>query len=141
MGHFKQVLLLLASLLLEHSLSFVVPQQRTKSALVMDMSAGGNKKRRRRKEAPTGATALDPIKLEKESLEGNYERNDDDGQNAMEEVTQFELKPDDIAKGKSSVVVCRAQKVLQWVAHGIIRYNEKRRIDGLLARNRRSGKV
>lgn len=102
-----KVFLMLAttSLLLGHSLSFVFPQQRPRLALVMDMSAGGNKKRRRRKEAPTGATALDPIKLEREKVEGSEGLIDEDDVKEAtmrtDELSQLDLKPDGIAQGKS----------------------------------------
>lgn len=106
MGQFKQILLLVATtaLLWEHSLSFVVTQQqqlRPRLSLDMAAAAGGNKKRRRRKDAPTGATALDPIKLEQETVEGIIDEDEEAINIATEEQSQFDLKPDGIAQGTS----------------------------------------
>jgi hypothetical protein len=103
MGQLKALILLATtSLLWEHSFSFVVPQQQLPQCVSL-MAAGGNKKRRRRKEAPTGSTAIDPIKLEKETVEGEEEEEDDEATISTEEFSQFDLKPDGVVQGKASL--------------------------------------
>ena len=143
MRHFQRILLLLATttLLWERSLSFVVPQQ-SRPKLSLDMAAGGNKKRRRRKDAPTGATALDPIKLDQETVDGVIEEEEDEATIPTEELSQFELKPDGIAQGMAS-----SRSLLFFLfATSLMNFSRRlylifRRFAEFLARNGRSGTV
>ncbi|GAX13747.1 hypothetical protein FisN_30Lh033 [Fistulifera solaris] len=110
MGQFKTLILLATtSLIWEQSLAFVVPQP-SLSRCVSVMAAGGNKKRRRRKEAPTGSTAIDPIKLEKEAVE---EEEGDETTISTKELSQFDLKPDGVAQD-STIFLQDIEEVAQF---------------------------
>jgi hypothetical protein len=100
MGQLKALILLATtSLIWEQSLAFVVLHPQPLSRCVSLMAAGGNKKRRRRKEAPTGSTAIDPIKIEKEAVE---EGEGDETSISTKELSQFDLKPEGVVQGKAS---------------------------------------